>query len=214
MPTNLNALIRYKEINRCLRNQHIKCSIDTLIDKCSDALGEYRGVYKRVSERTIRDDIRVMRSDILGFNAPIVFEDGYYSYEEKDYSIFNLSISDFDILKEVLKMLIDERNNIKDREVDKVILNLANLTGSTLPEEVLSDIMVKSLKKIDEYTVYFNNNIESPLGEYLRAQDPNKSVDAYYSIDFTVDSNESHTMERISRPKIQLPWANILKLFK
>ena len=48
-----------------------------LIDACSNALDETRGRGIRISERTIRDDLRVMRSDILGFNAPIVQKDRF-----------------------------------------------------------------------------------------------------------------------------------------
>lgn len=79
MPTNLNALIRYKQIDKCLHNRYVPCTIARLQEACSEALGEHRGIYRQISERTIRDDLRVMKSDMLGFNAPIVFKGGYYS---------------------------------------------------------------------------------------------------------------------------------------
>lgn len=71
MPTNLNALIHYKTIDHCLSNRHRQWSIDDLIKASSEALGEHRGVYKPISKLTICDDIRVMRSSMLGFDAPI-----------------------------------------------------------------------------------------------------------------------------------------------
>ena len=84
MPENLNALIRYKTINSCLSGRRRKWSISELIDACSKAVAEDRGRYVRVSERTIRDDIRVMRSDIINLNAPIKQEKGLYFYSDRN----------------------------------------------------------------------------------------------------------------------------------
>jgi hypothetical protein len=72
----LNALIRYKIINSCLYGGKRRWSIKELMERCFDALAEYRGRYESISERTIRDDIRVMRSDILGCNEPIEQQKG------------------------------------------------------------------------------------------------------------------------------------------
>ena len=60
MPANKNALIRYKTIDNCLRNHYR-----------SDALYEMEGITKGVSVRTVQSDIQMMRSDKLGYNAPI-----------------------------------------------------------------------------------------------------------------------------------------------
>ena len=113
MPTNLNALIRYKQIDACLRNPYVKCTIERLQEVCSEAMGEFRGIYKLVSERTIRDDIRVMRSNILGFNAPIEFEDGNYIYYKEDYSIFKTPVTEVQLLKDILKILLERNDNIE-----------------------------------------------------------------------------------------------------
>lgn len=121
MPSNLNALIRYKTIDRCLSNPYRKWSIDDLIESCSSALKEYRGIYTRISERTIREDLRVMRSDILGFNAPIVQQDGHYSYEDPAYSIFNVSIQEGDLLKRVLEFMLEIRSEVRHPDMDKII---------------------------------------------------------------------------------------------
>jgi len=135
MPANLNALIRYKQIDQCLRNRFADCTIRRMQDACSDALAEYRGVYKLVSERTIRDDIRVMRSEMLGFNAPIVFGDGRYFYSDPDYSIFKTPITEINLLKEVFRMLIKEKKNIKGSEVDELLKKIAGITGDKIPAE-------------------------------------------------------------------------------
>lgn len=135
MPANLNALIRYKQIDKCLRNRFADCTIQRMQEVCSEALAEFRGVYKLVSERTIRDDIRVMRSEMLGFNAPIVFEDGKYYYDDPSYSIFDVSIEEKELLKEVMQMLLKERDKLGGGEVDSLLKRIAAVTGEILPME-------------------------------------------------------------------------------
>ena len=130
MPSNLNALIRYKTIDKCLSNPYRKWSIDDLIESCSSALKEYRGIYTRISERTVREDLRIMRSDILGFNAPIIQQDGNYYYEDPDYSIFNVSIQEGDLLKRVLEFILELRSEVKHPDMDKIIERISN----ALPE--------------------------------------------------------------------------------
>ncbi|MCI4649810.1 WYL domain-containing protein [Phaeodactylibacter sp.] len=94
MPANRHALIRYKTIDACLRNRHRRWTLDDLIEACSDALYEYEGVDRILSRRTIQGDIQMMRSDKLGYNAPIVVKERkYYTYADPDYSIMQLPIS-------------------------------------------------------------------------------------------------------------------------
>jgi len=135
MPTNLNALIRYKQIDTCLRNRFVRCTIEKLQEVCTDAMGEFRGIYKQVSERTIRDDIRVMRSNMLGFNAPIEYNDGAFYYTDKNYSIFSTPLTEIDLLRDIFKMLLSERNNIADDEVDKLLKRISIIVGEPLPFE-------------------------------------------------------------------------------
>ena len=108
MPTNRNALIRYKTIDTCLRNRFRQWTLEDLIDACSDALYEYEGIDKGVSKRTVQMDIQTMRSEKLGYNAPIIVIDKkYYTYEDKDYSIMNIPLTDQDLdkLSEVADIL-------------------------------------------------------------------------------------------------------------
>jgi predicted DNA-binding transcriptional regulator YafY len=108
MPINKLALIRYKTIDNCLQNCYRKWTLDDLIEACSDALYEYEGIKKGISKRTIQLDIQNMRSEKLGYNAPIIVTDKkFYSYDEKNYSITNspLNQHDVNILNEVLGVL-------------------------------------------------------------------------------------------------------------
>lgn len=51
------------------------------------------GILRGVSVRTVQADIQIMRSDKLGYNAPIEVYDGkYYRYAEDDYSISELPL--------------------------------------------------------------------------------------------------------------------------
>ena len=43
MPRNKNALLRYRTIDRCLRNTGRRWTLQDLVDACSDALYEYEG---------------------------------------------------------------------------------------------------------------------------------------------------------------------------
>lgn len=108
MPANKNALIRYKTIDNCLRNHYRRWTLDDLVEACSDALYDAEGITKGVSLRTVQSDIQTMRSDKLGYNAPIeVYEHKYYRYADKDYSITNMPMShnDFEMMQEAVDML-------------------------------------------------------------------------------------------------------------
>ena len=98
MPANKNALLRYKTIDRCLRNRSREWTLEDLIEACSDALYEYSGKDDYVSRRTIQTDIQRMRSSELGYNAPIVvYDNKYYTYSDPDYSITDTPLSDSDL---------------------------------------------------------------------------------------------------------------------
>lgn len=108
MPINKQALIRYKVIDQCLQNRQRKWSLEDLVEACSEALYEFEGIKKGVSVRTVQLDIQTMRSEKLGYNAPIiVVEKKYYSYEDKNYSISKIPLSkqDLGMLTEVVGLL-------------------------------------------------------------------------------------------------------------
>lgn len=108
MAQNKNALIRYKTIDKCLQNQYRQWTLDDLIEAVSEALYEYEGKENPVSKRTIQLDIQMMRSEKLGYNAPIeVYDKKYYRYAEDDYSITDIPLTETDInvLTETVSML-------------------------------------------------------------------------------------------------------------
>ncbi len=145
MPTNLNALIRYKTIDTLLQGGRVFYSIEKLQLACSEALAEHRGVYKMVSERTIRDDIRVMRSDILGYNAPIVVKEGRYTYSNPNFSIQNTSIASNQLLLELGALIRDEFGRIDQKRAKMLLDKIDAFTASTYStQELAMDEIAKS----------------------------------------------------------------------
>jgi len=127
MPVNRNALIRYKTIDRCLQNRYRKWTLEDLIDACSDSLYEYEGILKGISRRTVQLDIQMMRSDKLGYNAPIVvYDNKYYTYSDESYSITNIPITDQDLgqLSEAVEFLKQFKGFSHFQELDSMVQKL------------------------------------------------------------------------------------------
>ena len=157
MSINKLALIRYKTIDNCLQNRFRKWTLENLMDACGEAIYECEGISGGVSRRTIQLDIQNMRSEKLGYNAPIVVtEKKYYSYSEKGYSITNtpLTRQDLNILNEVLDVLkqfkgfgyFNELNGMVTRLEDK--LYKSQNKGKSFIEFEKNDLL-KGLSFID-----------------------------------------------------------------
>ncbi|MEL7148379.1 MAG: WYL domain-containing protein, partial [Bacteroidota bacterium] len=127
MPANRNALIRYRTIDKCLQNRYRKWTLDDLIEVVSETLYDYEGIDKGVSKRTVQMDIQMMRSDKLGYNAPIVVVDRkYYTYEDADYSITNIPLTDQDLgkLTETVDFLKQFKGFSHFRELEGMVQKL------------------------------------------------------------------------------------------
>ena len=172
MAQNKNALIRYKTIDQCLQNNYRQWTLEDLITACSDALYEYENKHTNVSKRTVQLDIQLMRSDKLGYNAPIeVYDRKYYRYGDPNYSITNIPLTENDmgILSETVEMLkqfkdfslFSELGGIIQRLEDKVysektnqsaIIHLdknENLKGLAFLDELYQAILKKICLKIN-----------------------------------------------------------------
>ena len=137
MPANKNALIRYKTIDNCLRNKYRRWTLEDLVEACSDALYDMEGISKGVSVRTVQGDIQMMRSDKLGYNAPIeVYDHKYYRYSDEDYSITDMPMSqnDYEVMQEAVDMLrqledfeqFSEMSDVVSRLQDKLSISANN----------------------------------------------------------------------------------------
>lgn len=127
MPANRNALIRYKVIDRCLQRRNRKWTLEDLIEQVSETLYEYEGMDKGISKRTIQADIQMMRSDKLGYFAPIVVLDKkFYSYEDPNYSITNIPISEADLgrMNEAVELLKQFKGFSHFQQLNEVVQKL------------------------------------------------------------------------------------------
>lgn len=137
MPQNKNALIRYKTIDKCLQNRYRTWTLEDLIEACSDALYEFEGRESSISKRSIQLDIQNMRSEKLGYNAPIiVYDKKYYKYEDDEFSITDIPLTETDInvLTETVSMLkqfkdfslFNDVSDILQRLEDKIYAEKSN----------------------------------------------------------------------------------------
>ena len=110
MATNKHALIRYRVIDHCLRKVDLSWNWKTLAEACALEIEKVMDKKITLSERTIKEDLRNMRSDVaLGYNAPIEYdrsEKSYY-YSDRSYSITEapLNRSDSNELKNAISLL-------------------------------------------------------------------------------------------------------------
>ena len=110
MSTNKHALIRYRVIDKCLRQVDKAWNWKTLAEACSTEIEKVTNKPTTLSERTIKGDLQNMRvNKALGYYAPIEYdraEKSYY-YSDRSYSITEapLNRSDSNELKNVIGLL-------------------------------------------------------------------------------------------------------------
>lgn len=98
MLTTKHQLIRYNKLDRCFQNYGREYTIDDLLAAVNDAIIEYDPNSEGIQIRTLRKDIRFMKSE-SGYNAPIEAIKGsngsyYYRYTDKNFSINNSPLND------------------------------------------------------------------------------------------------------------------------
>jgi len=110
MSTNKHALIRYRVIDKCLRQVDRSWNWKTLAAACAQEIEKVTGKATTLSERTIKGDLQSMRNDeALGYFSPIEYdraEKSYY-YSDRNYSITEapLNKSDSEELKSAIGLL-------------------------------------------------------------------------------------------------------------
>lgn len=140
MASNKNALIRYNTIDKCLRNRNKQYTLEDLVEACSDALYEYEGKDDMVSLRTIQLDIQNMRSDKLGYNAPIeVYNRKFYRYSDENYSIRNIPLSnnDLDTIHNAIEILKQFKDFSVFKEMNGLLHKLEDSIQSTKNKSII-----------------------------------------------------------------------------
>ena len=108
MPANKLASFRYRVINNCLKNTGRTWTREDIMEEIESQLTENFGLEKGISRRTFFNDLDIMRSlPPRGFDAPIIVQDGFYRYEDPDFSIDQnpLNETDIETLRETAAIL-------------------------------------------------------------------------------------------------------------
>ncbi|KPE53083.1 helix-turn-helix transcriptional regulator [Chryseobacterium indologenes] len=155
MSSNKNALIRYKTLDKCLKNKYRKYTLEDLIDECSEALFEFEGKESYVSRRTVQLDLQNMRSEKFGYEAPIeVYERKYYRYSDPEYSIHNISVNESDLkaMNNAIQILKQFKDFSMFKEMNGVIQKLEDSIHSTSQKSIIhldKNEQLKGLEHID-----------------------------------------------------------------
>jgi predicted DNA-binding transcriptional regulator YafY len=168
MPANKNALIRYKTIDNCLRNRYRRWTLDDLVEACCDALYEFEGITKGVSVRTVQSDIQMMRSDKLGYNAPIeVYEHKFYRYADPEFSITDMPLSQNDC--EVMQEAVDMLRQLQDFEIFTEMSDVINKLQDKL---AISKSKRKPIIHFDSVPDLKGLKLLTPLYNYIAHKQP------------------------------------------
>jgi predicted DNA-binding transcriptional regulator YafY len=139
--------------------------LEALIEACSEALYEYEGIDKGVSRRSVQMDLQLMRSDKLGYNAPIiVLEKKYYTYEDPDYSITNIPLTNQDLgkLTEVVEILRQFKGFSHFQELSGMVQRLENkiYSAKTKQEPVIDFEKNENLKGLEYIETLYQSIIQ------------------------------------------------------
>lgn len=180
MSSNKNALIRYKALDKCLKNKYRKYTLEDLIDECSEALFEFEGKESFVSKRTVQLDLQNMRSEKFGYEAPIeVYERKYYRYSDPEYSIHQISVNENDLkaMNNAVQILKQFKDFSMFKDMNGVIQKLEDSIHSTQKKSVIhldKNERLKGLEFIDVlYESIVNRKVLKILYQSFKARDAN-----------------------------------------
>lgn len=164
MPTNRNAQLRYKILDRCFSDFHRRYEFKDLLDEVNEKLIDLNG--KGISKRQLRDDIKYMRERVT-FDAPITATpcDGkkcFYRYSDPDFSIFNneLSLEEIENFHATIEMLGKYRGIPANAWIEEVISNLEYRFGIKVnPENLISFEQNQQLKGLE----FLSNIIDATI---------------------------------------------------
>ena len=178
MSSNKNALIRYKTLDKCLKNKYKKYTLDDLIDECSEALFEFEGKESFVSKRTVQLDLQNMRSEKFGYEAPIeVYERKYYRYSDPEYSIHNISVTESDLkaMTDAVQILKQFKDLSMFKEMNGVIQKLEDSIQATQQKSIIhldKNERLKGLEYIDVlYQAILNKQVLRILYQSFTARE-------------------------------------------
>ncbi|MDR6403589.1 MULTISPECIES: YafY family protein [Chryseobacterium] len=183
MSSNKNALIRYKTLDKCLKNKYRKYTLEDLIDECSEALFEFEGKESFVSKRTVQLDLQNMRSEKFGYEAPIeVYDKKYYRYSDPDYSIHNISVNESDLkaMNNAVQILKQFKDFSMFKEMNGVIQKLEDSIHARSQKSIIhldKNEQLKGLEHIDIlYDAILNKRVLNILYKSFTARESSNYV--------------------------------------
>lgn len=194
MPANKYALLRYRIIDKCIRNKYRPHpSKEALRQACEEAL--YGSLGDRISESTIEKDLWAMRYETeLGYEAPIKFSkrDGGYFYEDEDYSIDRIPLNDDDV--EALRFAATTLFQFKDVEVFRQfgfaigkIFDRLNITSNVEDEAIEKFVQFETVEQVEGnqflgnllHAIKEHQQVEVGYGSFSRADTKTYRIDPY-----------------------------------
>lgn len=186
MPTNKLASFRYRVIDKCLSNKYKKYTLEDLLSRMSQELQEQFGIDKGVSRRTFFNDINVMRSPYpRGFDAPIVCKNGYYMYEDPDFSIMHSPYNEDDLasLQEAV-LLLEQFRGLSHLESLYGVLGKLKAEMASFNKPMWRPIL------LDTHTAYSGAKWIEPLYQSIRDE---KCIQLVYK-PFIEEKESTHTV--------------------
>lgn len=171
MPANKYALLRYRIIDRCLKNPGRPYPTrEQLRQACEEAL--YGSGGDAISLSTIDKDIWAMKNEgELGYHAPIAFDrtEGGYYYTDSEYSIADLSLGDDDL--QAIRFATAILQQFKDVPIFKQyesaiekIINRVNISPNP------SDDSLEKFIQFEKSTVSKGNEYLGPLLDAIKSR--------------------------------------------
>ena len=199
MPVNKEAFLRYRIIDRMLRDKaHPYPEMDDLIDELEEKLG------KSFSVSTVQKDIKSMKEDdLLGYNAPIKFHrahKGYY-YTDENFSITEVPLSEEDINAiEFAAKVLQQFKDVKlfgnfGSAVDK-IFNAVSVNS------ILDDEEAEQLIHFEKVPYYKGSEWIAPILENIKQRKP---IILEYKR-FDLDSSKMHELHPILLKEYRNRW--------
>ena len=173
MPANKLASFRYRVIDKCLSNKYKKYTLDSLLSKISQELQDQFGIDKGVSRRTFFNDINIMRSPYpRGFDAPIVCKNGYYVYDDPDYSIMHSPYNEEDLasLEEAVSLL-EQFKGLPQMESMYGVLGKLKAEMVSFSKPLIQPIL------LDTNNSYVGTKWIEPLYQFIREE---KCIQLFY----------------------------------
>jgi len=156
MPANKYALLRYRIIDRVIRNHRTGYpSKEDLRQACEEAL--YGSSGERISMSTIDKDLWAMRNESeLGYYAPIRFNKQYqgYEYTDENYSISDLPLNedDLDVLKEATRTLFQFKDIPLFKQFDSAIEKIIDRMNVSMHDSGENDSGVIQFERSEHYS--------------------------------------------------------------